>query len=145
MNVLISACLLGMNCRYNGEGQLLEAREALMEKYNLIPICPEIYGGMSTPREPAEKKKEKVMTKNGDDVTEYFERGAREVLRLAKLYDCRYAILKERSPSCGYGKIYDGTFSGNLRDGNGILAELLVQNGIMVIGESEVGKISMED
>jgi uncharacterized protein YbbK (DUF523 family) len=106
----------------------------------LIPICPEIYGGMKTPREPAEKRGNKVVTKTGKDVTEYFERGSNEVLKLAKFYDCKYAILKERSPSCGYGKIYDGTFTKTLVDGNGVLVELLAENGITVIGESCINK-----
>lgn len=140
MNILVSACLLGVNCRYNGTGMLLRELLDLKKKHHLIPICPEIYGGMKTPREPAEKRGNKVVTKTGKDVTEYFERGSNEVLKLVKFYDCKYAILKERSPSCGYGKIYDGTFTKTLVDGNGVLAELLAENGITVIGESCIDK-----
>lgn len=141
MNILVSACLLGVNCRFDGKSKFTEQLKALQEKHNLIPICPEVYGGLKTPRDPAEKVMGKVITKNGEDVTEQFQKGAEEVLKLAKFYDCKLAILKERSPSCGYGKIYDGTFTGTIVDGNGVAAELLVQNGITVIGESEIEKM----
>lgn len=104
----------------------------------MVPVCPEIFGGLATPRDPAEIIGNKVITKNGEDVTENYKRGAKEVLKLAKFYGCKLAILKERSPSCGYGKIYDGTFSGRLTDGNGVTAELLIEIGIRVIGESEI-------
>ncbi len=138
MNVLISACLIGVNCRYSGDSSMIEEAEELKNRYHLIPVCPEILGGMTTPREPAEKKDGKVITRTGEDVTKYFERGAKEVLHLAKFYDCKYAILKERSPSCGRGAIYDGTFSQVIIEGNGILAELLEKNGIVVLGESQI-------
>ena len=141
MNILISACLLGMSCRYNGEGQIIPGTDKLMEKHHLVPICPEIYGGLSTPREPSEIKNGRVISKSGNDLTEYFERGAEEILALAKLYHCKYAILKERSPSCGYKEIYDGTFSGKIINGNGILAALLLKNGIVIIGETETDKL----
>jgi len=138
MNVLISACLLGVNCRYDGDGKLIKEIERLKEIYNLIPVCPEIYGGLKTPREPAEIIDGKVINRKGEDVTENFIKGANETLYLAKLFNCKYAILKERSPSCGFGEIYDGTFSGKLVDGNGITADLLIKNGIMIIGESQM-------
>lgn len=141
MNVLISACLLGVNCRYSGDGTFIKEAEELKKKYHLIPVCPEILGGMKTPREPAEIKEGKVISRMGEDVTPYFERGAREVLHLAKFFDCKYAILKERSPSCGRGEIYDGTFSGVTIEGNGVLAELLEKNGILVVGESEINRL----
>lgn len=141
MNILVSACLLGVNCRFDGKSKFTEQLKALQEKYNLIPICPEVYGGLKTPRDPAERIKDKIVTKNGEDVTIQFHKGAEEVLKLAKFYHCKYAILKERSPSCGYGKIYDGTFTGTVIDGNGVAAELLAQNGITVIGESEIEKL----
>lgn len=141
MNILISACLLGMSCRYNGEGQIMPGTDKLMEKHHLVPICPEIYGGLSTPREPSEIKNGRVISKSGNDLTEYFERGAEEILALAKLYHCKYAILKERSPSCGYKEIYDGTFSGKIINGNGILAALLLKNGIVIIDETETDKL----
>ncbi len=138
MNILVSACLLGVNCRYDGKGKFIEQLDALKEKHHLIPICPEIFGGLETPRQPAEKIKDKIITKTGKDVTNNYKKGANEVLKLAKFYDCQLAILKERSPSCGCGKIYDGTFSGTLTDGNGITAQLLIENGIAVIGESQI-------
>jgi len=138
MNVLISACLLGVNCRYNGTGILIEDAEILKENYHLIPVCPEIFGGMSTPREPAEQKNGKVYSTSGEDVTAYFENGAQEVLKLAKFYDCKYAILKERSPSCGHGKVYDGSFSGTIIEGDGVLTDILGKNGIEVFGESQL-------
>lgn len=138
MNILISACLLGVNCRYDGESKFIEKIHSLKDKYHMVPVCPEIFGGLATPRDPAEIIGNKVITKNGEDVTENYKRGAKEVLKLAKFYGCKLAILKERSPSCGYGKIYDGTFSGRLTDGNGVTAELLIEIGIRVIGESEI-------
>lgn len=141
MNILISACLMGVNCRYDGVGMWIEHLDELMKKYHLIPVCPEIFGGMSTPREPAERIKDKVITRIGEDVTEYYKKGAQEVLKLAKLYQCEYAILKERSPSCGCGKIYDGTFTHTQIDGEGVLAELLISEGIKVLGESNVQEL----
>ncbi|NLY76612.1 MAG: DUF523 domain-containing protein [Tissierellia bacterium] len=145
MNILISACLLGVNCRYDGKENLINGIEKLKEIYNLIPICPEIYGGLTTPREPAEIIDGKVINRRGEDVTKNFVKGAKETLYLAKLFNCKYAILKERSPSCGYGRIYDGSFSGNLVDGNGITAELLSKNGIKVIGESQIDQLPNMD
>ncbi|RDY29822.1 DUF523 domain-containing protein [Lachnotalea glycerini] len=141
MNILVSACLLGIQCRYDGSGVMQEHIEGLKKEHNLIPVCPEIYGGLATPREAAERVGNRVLTHSGKDVTKNYERGAKEILKLAKMLDCKYAILKERSPSCGMGKIYDGTFSGNLTDGNGVLAELLIKNGIQVVGETEYSKI----
>jgi uncharacterized protein YbbK (DUF523 family) len=137
MNILVSACLLGVPCRYDGTGKLEESLEILMQKHHLVPICPEVFGGLPTPRDPAERIEDKILTKSGEDVTKYYEIGACEILKLAKMFNCKYAVLKERSPSCGYGKIYDGTFSGNLVKGNGVLAELLLENGITLIGESD--------
>lgn len=141
MNILVSACLLGVNCRYNGSGYFVDDIEHLKEKYHMIPVCPEIYGGLETPREPSEKKGDHVITKQGEDVTAAFKKGAEEVLKLAQFYDCTCAVLKEYSPSCGLGKIYDGTFSGNVVDGNGILADLLIANGIEVIGETKIKEL----
>ena len=137
-NILVSACLLGINCRYTGTGTLLEEFVSLKENYNLIPVCPEIYGGLATPRDSAEQIENKVVTVNGEDVTEAYQRGAEEILQLAKFYGCKTAILKERSPSCGFGKIYDGTFTHTIIDGNGITAELLAQNGIQILGETQI-------
>ena len=138
MNILVSACLMGVNCRYNGERLTLERLDELMEKHTLIPVCPEVFGGMPTPREPSEIRAGRVFSKSGRDVTDHYERGADEVLRLARLYRCTCAILKERSPSCGHGRVYDGTFTGRLVEGNGFSAARLAGAGVAVIGESEI-------
>lgn len=140
MNILVSACLIGVNCRYDGNSQFLKQFDELKKVHNLIPVCPEVFGGMATPREPSEIIGDSVMNRVGEDVTENFQRGAEEALKLAKFYDCKHAILKEKSPSCGYGKVYDGTFSGNLAEGNGITAELLANNGITIFGESNINE-----
>lgn len=140
-NILVSACLLGTLCRYNGLGVLDEAVRELMGEANLIPVCPEITGGLSTPRVPAERVGNRVITRTGGDVTEQYRRGAEETLKLARLYGCRLAVLKERSPSCGSGTIYDGTHTGKLTGGDGVTAELLKASGIAVFGESEIRKI----
>jgi uncharacterized protein YbbK (DUF523 family) len=138
MNILISACLLGINCRYDATSKTIPELEELMVKHTLIPVCPEQLGGLSTPRNPAETQGDLVFDKDSVDVTEEFIKGAEETLKIAKLYNCKYAILKERSPSCGSGKIYDGTFSKILIDGDGFAAKLLKKNGIKVLGESEI-------
>lgn len=141
MNILISACLMGINCRYNGKSEIIKELEELKNKYNLIPVCPEIYGGLKTPRNPAERVNNKVLTNNGEDVTDNYKKGAEEILKLAKFYDCKYAILKERSPSCGFGRIYDGTFSKTIKDGNGVTADLLAKNDVKIIGESKIEEL----
>ena len=141
MTILVSACLLGCPCRYDGKSKPNDAVLALMEHHTLIPICPEQMGGLATPRVPAERKDGGVFTERGRDVTEQYRRGAEEALSLAQLYGCKYAILKERSPSCGNGQIYDGSFSRRLIDGDGVTAQLLKAHGITVLGESEVDKL----
>lgn len=141
MNILVSACLLGVACRYDGKSKVNELVTALGDKHTLIPVCAEIFGGLPTPRVPAEIVGDKVINRDGTDVTENYVRGAKEVLRLAKLYGAKTAILKERSPACGSGKIYDGSFTGTLISGDGICTRLLKENGIKVIGESEIDTI----
>ena len=136
--ILVSACLLGVHCRYNGERKKLEGIERLMERAELIPVCPEILGGLPTPRPPAERVGDRVMNREGADVTEAYRRGAEETLRLAELFGAKVALLKERSPSCGMGKIYDGSFQGRIVDGSGVTAELLSSHGISVYGESRI-------
>lgn len=136
--ILVSACLLGVSCRYDGIGKADKNVLKLMDKYELIPVCPEIMGGLATPRDPAEIIDGRVITKGGRDVTAEYARGAEETLKLAKLYGCKKAILKERSPSCGFAKIYDGTFSHTEVEGNGLTANLLSENDIVVIGESNL-------
>lgn len=141
MNILVSACLLGVNCRYNGKGELAPGIRELMERCHPVPVCPEIMGGLPTPRTPAERSGGRVITRDGDDVTDAYERGAEEAVRLAKLYGCRYAVLKERSPSCGSGTIYDGTFTGTQIPGDGVTAARLAQEGVAVYGESSIGQL----
>lgn len=141
-NILVSACLLGVACRYDGKRKPNEAVIALKEKYNLIPVCPEIMGGLPTPRLPSEIRGETVIMENGEDVTDKYSRGAEETLRLARLFGCGKAVLKEKSPSCGSGRIYDGTFSKTLTEGNGITAGMLLANGIRVAGETEIDALS---
>ena len=141
MNILISGCLLGLKCRYDGKEKKLPEIEKLIEVYNLIPVCPEQLGGLPTPRVPAERVNNKVVNQAGVDVTKEYQLGAEEALKIAKLYNCKKAILKEKSPSCGCGKIYDGTFSKNLIVGNGVTADLLLKNGIEIFGESKIDKL----
>ena len=139
--ILVSACLLGVNCRYKGDGQKLGGIEALMEHAELIPVCPEVYGGLPTPRTPAERCGDRVLMRDGTDVTMQFHRGAQEAVNLAKLFGAEYALLKERSPSCGAGEIYDGSFTGAKTAGNGVAAEYLMKNGVKVYGESRLEEL----
>ena len=129
MRILISACLLGVACRYDGAAKPHPGAAALAERHELIPVCPEQLGGLPTPRPPAERQGDTVRTRE-TDVTMQYRRGAEEALKLCKLMGCKVAILKERSPSCGSGSIYDGTFTGTLRPGDGVTAELLRACGI---------------
>lgn len=131
--VLISACLLGVNCKYDGNNNYDEELYNKIKDYELIPVCPEVWGGLTTPRYPSEIKDNKVINTKGEDVTKNFEKGAQETLELAKKLGVKKAILKAKSPSCGNGKIYDGTFTGTLIDGDGITTRLLKENGIEVI------------
>lgn len=137
---LISACLLGIDCKYDGGNNRLpdEKLTRLKTEYELIPVCPEAYGGLTTPRAPSERLDGGVVSKTGRDVTAEFQKGAEAALRLAQLFEAETAILKENSPSCGCGTIYDGTFSGTLVPGDGVTTELLKAHGITVIGESKI-------
>ncbi|MCI8725433.1 MAG: DUF523 domain-containing protein [Hungatella sp.] len=137
--ILVSACLLGLCCRYDGKEKADERVLRLLERddIQLVPVCPEQLGGMETPRLPSERRGETVVNSAGKDVTGHYEKGAAQALKTARLYGCKAAILKERSPSCGKGRIYDGTFSGTLTEGDGVTAKLLMDHGIQVFGESE--------
>lgn len=137
MNILVSACLLGINCKYNGKNNLNDNIMRMREKHTLIPVCPEQLGGLETPRYPSEICGDKVINNQGKDVTEQYEKGAYEALKIAKMCNCHIAILKERSPSCGSKNIYDGTFSKTLINGMGICAKLLHDNGIEVYSEED--------
>ena len=140
MRVLISACLLGVCCRYDGASKAYPGIEQLARQHTLVPVCPEQLGGLPTPRPPAERRGDRVVTRSGD-VTEQYRRGAEEALKLCKLFGCEAAVLKERSPSCGRGAVYDGTFTGTLTPGDGVTAELLAANGIPVYGESQMEEL----
>ena len=135
--ILISACLIGLNCKYDGGNNENSKLVELMKEKDLVPICPEQLGGLKTPRASAERKQEKVITKEGVDVTKEYQRGAEEVLNLAKKLNIKKAILKSRSPSCGIEEIYDGTFSHTLIKKDGVTAELLKKNEIEVISSDE--------
>ena len=137
--MIVSACLLGINTKYNGNSNINEEVIALKDKFILIPVCPEQLGGLTTPRIPAEMQKNgSVYNKNGEDVTENFLRGANETLKLAKLFNVKYALLKDGSPSCGVHSIYDGTFSGKKIRSKGVTARLLMNNGIKVFSENDI-------
>jgi len=145
---LVSACLLGRHCRYDGGHKRNEAVVALAKRQKLIPVCPEELGGLPIPRPPSEIKggdggdvlagKARVVTKQGEDVTPYLLKGAAEVLKIAQSHNVRKALFKARSPSCGCGEIYDGSFSGQTRPGDGVTTALLKHNGIEVVSEGEV-------
>lgn len=135
--LLISACLLGVPCRYDGKSKPVASIERLREKYELIPICPEQLGGLPTPRNPSERIGGRVVMEDGTDVTTQYQKGAQAALELCLREGCVAAVLKERSPSCGSGEIYDGTFTRSLVAGDGVTAELLKENGIKVYGGSE--------
>lgn len=137
-NVVVSACLLGYNCKYNGGNNLCKKLEKLKEQYNFIDICPEVLGGLSIPRVPSEIINDKVINKDGLDVTENYNKGARLALEKAINNNCKLAILKAKSPSCGCGKIYDGTFTGTLINGDGVATKLFKENNIKVITEEEI-------
>ena len=136
--ILISACLVGENCKYNGGNNLNTKIESLLEKYDLIPFCPEVEGGLTIPRNPSEVKGESVYMDNGKDVTDNFYKGAKKALMLCLYLKIKIAVLKERSPSCATHQIHDGSFSNTLIGGMGITAKMLKDNGIKVYSEDEI-------
>ena len=140
--ILISSCLAGINCKYSGKNNFHSCFENLVNSGKAVPVCPEQLGGLTTPREPAEITKDetgnfKVVTKTGTDVTKEYILGAERALSIAKALGITQAVFQSRSPSCGCGKIYDGTFSKNLIVGNGITAELFIKNGIKVFSSED--------
>lgn len=139
--ILISACLIGANVKYNGKNNYIELVEKLKQKYELIQICPEVLGGLSIPRDPSEIKGDKVISINNNDVTANFMLGANKALELAKKYNITKAVLKDGSPSCGNTYIYDGTFSKKKIDGFGITAKLLIENNINIYNEFEINEL----
>lgn len=146
MKILVSSCLLGKRVRFDGKSKFIEAIEELSRYHELIPFCPEVSGGLKTPRNPSEiqgssieildnKKGSKVINDVGEDVTAQFLEGAGKALNICQELDIKVAILKSKSPSCGYGKVYDGSFSKTLIEGNGLTAQILSQNGITICNE----------
>ena len=143
--ILVSACLLGINCKYSGDNNESEKVKEYLKDKHFVLVCPEQLGGLTTPREPAEiilKDKtgdqDKVINNKNIDVTDNFKKGAEETLKIAQIYECKEAILKEGSPSCGSSLIYDGTFSGKKIPGQGVTTALLKQNNIKVTSEKEI-------
>ena len=141
MKILVSACLLGVSCRYDGAEKLNEFVAELAKKHELVPFCPEIYGGLATPREPAEMVDGRVMTKSGKDVTAEYEKGAQMALKVARMLGCECAVLQDRSPSCGIGTIHNGLFDGGLIEGDGRTAELLQKHGLRLVPASRANEI----
>ncbi len=139
--ILVSACLLGICCRYDGESKPNQDVIKLREKFTLIPICPEVDGGLPTPRTPSEGVGDRVLMRDGKDVTDNFRLGAELALERARTFSCSAAVLKARSPSCGSNIIYDGSFSGTLTEGDGVAAKLLKENGIDVYTEDEIAAL----
>lgn len=136
--ILVSACLLGYQCRYKSDGCKCEKVAELGKDNILIPVCPEQLGGLPTPRFPSERVGDKVIAKDGTDVTEQYTRGAEFAVEIAKANKVDYCIMKANSPSCGKGVIYDGTFSGNKISGNGLSVEKLLQAGFEVVTENDI-------
>ena len=131
----MSACLAGQCCRYDGRSNLRKEVAALVEAGQAVPVCPEVLGGLPTPRTPSERRGEDVFSATGENVTEAFAAGAEAALYIAEEYGCSAAILKARSPSCGCGRIYDGTFTRTLTDGDGLFAALLRKKGFQLFTE----------
>ncbi len=136
--VLVSACLLGKPCRYDGKGKPCEAVINFLEGREYFEICPEQMGGLTTPRNPAEIMGDRIVSNAGVDVTFEYNKGAEMSLEIAKRENVDLCILKSRSPSCGTGEIYDGTFSGKIISGNGCTSRLLSENGFVVISEEGI-------
>lgn len=146
---LVSACLAGVNCRYNGKNSEDKRISDLVKRGKAISICPELLSGLSIPRACCElildnNGNEKIVTEDGRDFTEQFQEAAEKTLEIAKIIGIEKAILQSRSPSCGYGLIYDGKFSGELKEGNGLTAKLLAQNGIKVYTENDMDKLNLD-
>ncbi len=142
-NILVSACLMGESCRYDGCSKPSETVINKLKGHNVIPICPEVMGGLSTPRCPSEIVGDKVLMENGRDVTLEYQKGAEIALKAAQENKWEIAVLKSRSPSCGKGLIYDGTYTKTLTKGNGICASLLIKNWITVLDEREIEEFDL--
>ena len=137
MKYIVSACLLGDNCKYNGKNNYCKEIDEFLKDKEYIKVCPECLGGLSIPRVPAEINGNRVINKEGIDVTKEYLLGAKKTLDICQKNGCTCAILKSRSPSCGCGKVYDGTFTDHLIDGDGITSKLLKEHSIKVINSDE--------
>lgn len=142
--ILVSACLLGHPVRYDGKSvpvAQIDWLQQLQQEQRLVVICPEQVGGLPTPRDPAERQQDKIITVNGQDVTHQFHLGAQKALTLCQQHNIKIALLKAKSPSCGNQKIYNGQFNNTLIDGMGVTAELLEQHGITVFSELNIDEL----
>lgn len=135
--IIVSKCLAGTKCRYDGSGKPCQKVIDLVKQGKAIPVCPEQLGGLPTPRTPVEIVGDKVLTKDGEDKTAEFIKGAEEAMKITEMANCTEAILKTKSPSCGCGKIYDGTFTGSIRDEDGIFTKMLKEKGIKCTTEED--------
>ena len=135
--ILVSACLAGEKCRMDGKDKLVPGIRQLVEDGEAVAVCPEVLGGLPTPRSPSERQGDRVVNAAGEDVTEQFRRGAEEAFRICMENGCSSAILKSKSPSCGCGVIHNGLFDGGLTEGNGVLAQMLLEAGIVVVTEKD--------
>lgn len=140
MKLLVSACLLGLPCRYDGKAKEFPL-EKLAEQHEIVPFCPECYGGLPIPRAPSEITGDRVISSVGKDVTAQYRRGAESAVLLCRKLNIRYALLKAKSPSCGVGKIYDGSFSKTLIPGDGITAAALKNSGVAVYSEEDIPQL----
>ena len=138
--VVVSACLLGENCKYNGGNNYSAKLEELLRGKKIVSVCPEVLGGLSTPREPCEVKNEEVINSAGEKLTDAFVKGAEIAIKKAKENGAKVAVLQSRSPSCGVKQIYDGSFSKTLVSGQGIFARLLAENDIKIIDAEDITK-----
>lgn len=141
--ILVSNCLLGCECRYKGDSCKNEGITSLAKDHVLIGVCPEQLGGLATPRPPAEIQGNQLINNCGENVTKQYMKGAETALYIAKLNQVDFAIMKAKSPSCGKGIIYDGTFTGNLCNGNGVTTQMLIDNGFDVYTENELDKLPL--
>ena len=141
MKVAVSACLVGKNTKYNGKNNYNEAVMKYLQDKEYITICPEVAGGLPTPRVPSERVKDKVINKIGEDVTINFVNGAQIELDKLLKENIKIIIVKEKSPSCGYKQIYDGTLSNQLTDGNGVFVDLALKQGFTIYTEKDIEKM----
>ena len=135
--ILVSACLAGVNCRMDGGNKLVPEIKELVEAGRAIPVCPEVLGGLPTPRQPSERRGESVCARAGEDVTAAFVRGAERALEICMKNGCTAAVMKSKSPSCGYRVIHNGRFDGGLTEGNGVFTQMLLDAGIPVVTEQD--------